>query len=45
VLKQGWAESGVRNAVSVDGSHLPGGFYYIKVQADGKIQTLKLFKR
>jgi hypothetical protein len=45
VLKQGWAESGVRNAVSVDGSHLPGGLYYIKVQADGKIQTLKLLKR
>lgn len=45
VLRQGWAEAGILNAVSVDGSHLPGGLYYIKVQAGGKIRTLKLLKR
>jgi hypothetical protein len=45
MLRQGWAAAGVRNLVSIDGSHLAGGLYYIRVYAGGKIQTLKLLKR
>jgi hypothetical protein len=44
-LRQGWAVAGVRNLVSIDGTHLAGGFYYIKVYSGGKMQTLKLIKR
>jgi hypothetical protein len=45
VLRQGWAEAGLRNRVLIDGSHLAGGVYYIKVQNGEQIQTLKLLKK
>ncbi len=44
-LRHGWANAGVRNLVSVDGSHLAAGVYYIKVHTGEKTQTLKLLKR
>ncbi|OQP58867.1 T9SS type A sorting domain-containing protein [Niastella populi] len=45
MIKQGRAEAGVRNTVNIDGSHLSAGLYFIKVQAGGKTQTLKLLKK
>jgi hypothetical protein len=45
VLKQGWGEAGIRNAVSIDGSHLANGLYLVKIQTGREIQTLKLLKR
>ena len=45
LLKQGWAEIGVHNYVSIDGSHMANGLYYIKIQTSQQTQTLKLLKR
>jgi hypothetical protein len=45
VLKQGWAEAGVRNTVSVDGSTLFRGLYLISVQTNKGTQVLKVLKK
>jgi hypothetical protein len=45
VLKQGWAEAGVRNTVSVDGSTLFRGLYLISVQTNKGTQVLKVIKK
>ncbi len=45
VLRQGWAEAGVINTISLDGTHLASGLYLVKIQTGWYIQTLKLLKR
>lgn len=45
VIRQGWAEAGIRNIVSIGGAHLANGLYLVKIQTDWQIQTLKLLKR
>ena len=45
VIRQGWAEAGVRNAIRIDGTHLANGLYLVKIQTGWYIQTLKLLKK
>lgn len=45
VIRQGWAEAGVRNTIPIDGTHLASGLYLVKIQTGWYIQTLKLIKK
>lgn len=42
VLKQGWAAEAIRHSAIVDGDGLPGGLYFVRIQAAASVQTLKL---
>lgn len=44
-LKQGWAEAGLHNYVTIDGTLLAPGFYFVTVQSGMNTQTIKLLKR
>jgi hypothetical protein len=45
VIKQGWADAGIRNTIAIDGTHLACGLYLVKIQTGWYIQTLKLLKK
>jgi hypothetical protein len=44
VIKQGFAEAGIRNFVRIDGAQLPNGLYQVNIQTDKQVRTLKLLK-
>lgn len=44
LIKQGWGEAGSQYSVNIDSYQLADGFYTIKFQSAGQIQTLKLLK-
>jgi hypothetical protein len=45
VIKQGWAEAGGGNMLTIDGTQLNNGSYYVKIQTEYQTRTLRLLKR
>ncbi|THU39350.1 T9SS type A sorting domain-containing protein [Niastella caeni] len=45
VIRQAYAEAGVRNIISFDGSCLAAGLYLVKIQTEWQVQTMKLLKK
>lgn len=44
-LKQGRAETGLRNSITIDGTSLPKGFYFITVRSGMNTRAFKLLKQ
>ena len=43
VIREGWADAGVQNTVKVDGTKLANGIYWLNLQTQDGIRTVKLF--
>ena len=44
LVKQGWSQKGIQNIITVDGTKISSGLYFLTIKSSNGMSTIKLFK-